>query len=318
MGKVLITTRSVASSASVLDYLRNAGHDLFLHTSKDGWAEADLTKAIPGMDALIVGLDPITQSVLAAGRPTLKIVARNGVGYNNIDLRAAREAGVRVTVTPGASKESVAELALGLMISLLRQIPAQNSHLHSGNWVRLPGRQIAGKTIGIIGLGSIGGEVLKRARAFGARLLAYDIKQRSALIAKYDFAYVDLETILRQSDILTLHVPATPQTRKMLNAGTIANMRDGIYIVNTARGDIIDEQALSHALNTGKIAGYAADVFTREPLGPGHPFLSGNNVILTPHCGAYTDSAVEKSGLMAAEEVILALAGKAPNNPIAE
>lgn len=316
MANILITTRSVASCATAVSMLQQAGHSIRVQIGVGDMPEEVMAGLVAGVDALIVGVDRVTRRVVEAGAPTLKIIARNGVGYNNVDLDAAAEHGVAVTVAPGASAVSVAELALGLMLTLSRSIACQNQCIQSGGWERPMGTELYGRTLGILGVGTIGSEVARRARALGMSVLACDILPNHTFAAQVGFPYVPLEELLQGSDILTLHVPATPETRGIIGRAALARMRPGALLINTARGELVDEHAVRGAILSGVLGGYAADTLLREPPLPGDPLLGLDRVVLTPHCGAYTRQAVERCGIMVAEEVLRVLCGEAPHHPV--
>jgi D-3-phosphoglycerate dehydrogenase len=316
LGKVLITARSVAASKEAAAILESAGHEIVVHTGSRTLSEEEMLRVIPGMDAAIVGLDSVTAKVLAAGAPRLKIIARNGVGYSNVDLKAAAAAGVVVTLTPGVNAVSVAELAIGLMLALARHIPRQDADVHKGAWSRAMGRELHGKVLGVIGTGHIGAEVIKRAQAFGMKTVAVDVQPRPELCQKYGVNYVSREEVFRLADFLSLHVPSTPETDGLVNSRTLRLMKPAACIINTARGELINEPDLCAALKSGLIAGFAADTLIQEPPPASHPLLSLANVVLTPHCGAYTNEAVGRSSTFAAQEVVRVLRGERPLYPI--
>jgi D-3-phosphoglycerate dehydrogenase len=312
VAKVLITARSVAASAEGKAVLAAAGHEIKLCVGEGAWAEARMLENIRDVDAAIIGLDAMTAAVIAAGAPFLKVVARNGAGYNNVDVRAATDRGIVVTLAPGANTISVCELVLGLMISLARRIPFQDANVHQGSWGRIMGCELFGKILGVIGTGHIGCEVIKRAHAFGMKVLAFDIVPKPELSQLYDVQYVDNEEIFRSADFITLHVPSAPGTAGMINAASLGAMKKTAFLINTARGELVDEAALYAALSSGAIAGYGADTLIAEPPPADHPLLSLANVIVTPHCGAYTQEAVTRCSVIAAQEVVRVLAGEPP------
>ncbi len=312
MAKVVITARSVANCREGRELLEAAGHQVITRTGNGPWSEQEMLDIIPGMDAAIVGLDEVTAEVIKAGAPSLKIIARNGVGYNKVDIQAAKDHGVQVTLAPGTNTISVCELVFGLMLTTARNILVQNEQVRGGGWKRVMGCELYGKVLGVIGTGNIGTEVIKRAHAFGMKILAFDVMQRDEIMEKYGVEYVRLDDIYREADFITLHVPATVQTKGMINAKSLQLMKNTAIIINTARGDLICEEDLYAALKTGKIAGYGADAMIQEPPEKNHPLLSLPNVIVTPHCGAYTKEAVIRCSVTAAKEVIRVLKGEAP------
>nr|WP_246423113.1 phosphoglycerate dehydrogenase [Roseospira visakhapatnamensis] len=311
----MITARSVAANAEGRATLEAAGHEVVTHVGDGPWPEDEMRKVVAGMDAAIVGLDAVSDAVLSAGAPTLKVVARNGVGYNRVDVVAAARLGVAITLAPGANTVSVCELVFGLMLSLARQIPAQDMEVRKGVWKRALGCELYGKTLGVIGTGNIGREVIRRARAFGMSILAFDVVQHPELTDRPGVVYADRRKVLTEADFVTLHVPVTPDTREMVNAETLATMKPSAIIINTARGELVNEADLHHALTTGQIAGYGADTFSTEPPDVANPLLARPNVIVTPHAGAYTAESVSRCSVMAAEEVVRVLSGRPPRCP---
>ena len=278
---------------------------------KKGISAEDLLAEIGSYDAVIVrGRTKITDEVLAAA-PDLKVVGRMGVGVDNIDLKAAEAHGVTVVNCPVATTVSVAELTLGLMLSLIRGIPKASSGMKSGEWLKkeLVGTELYGKTLGVIGFGNIGEAVGRRALAFDMRVIACDPVRKPDEIKAAGAEPVDLDTLLAQSDIITLHIPHINATHYLLDAAAIDKMKDGVRIICAARGGVIEESALLAALESGKVAGAALDVFESEPPGeaplPMHP-----NVVATPHIGAQTKEAQLRAGHDILSEVAAALEGE--------
>ncbi len=271
----------------------------------------ELKDQISEFDAVIVrSRTKVTRDIIEAGK-RLALIARSGVGLDNIDLEAAEERGIRVVNSPEASSVSVAELTLGAMISLLRSIHTADRSMKEGKWLKkeLEGRELRGKTLGIIGFGRIGQEVARRANAFQMRILAYDILEELKLEAEklgVEFVGISreaLEKLLRESDVITLHVPYQPETAHMIGAKEISLMRDGVYILNVARGGILDENALYEALKSGKILGAALDCYEEEP--PSNLTIADlPNVLCTPHLGSSTQEALIANSMIIAEKVI--------------
>jgi D-3-phosphoglycerate dehydrogenase len=255
---------------------------------------ADLKAALGDADALIVRSATKVTAELLASAPKLKLVARGGVGLDNVDQAACKARGIKVLNTPGASSNAVAELALGLMIGALRNIQKAHHQMKNGKWEKktLTGSEIEGKTLGVIGYGRIGALLGNKARALGMRVIAYNPPPRHD-DGKVEFVE-SLDAFLGMADVISVHVPATPQTVNMINAASIAKMKNGVIIINTSRGEIIDEDALYDAVKSGKVGGAALDVFRAEPY-KGR-LLELENVYLTPHLGASTREAQEKIG----------------------
>ncbi len=286
-----------------------------------GSDEDTLRREAPRADALITrGGIKVTRAFMGSA-PRLKAVGVHGIGCDHVDLEAARDLGKVVLNTPYALTESVAEMAMALMLALTRRVVSADKAVRRGEWNRkygdLRGVEIAGKTLGIIGMGRIGSAVARRAKGFDVKVVYHDVYRREDLEEELGIEYASREEVLREADLISLHVPYTPETRHMVGAEELASMKDGVYIVNTARGRIIDQQALVEALEAGKVAGAALDVFEEEPLDPGSPLTSIDNVILTPHLAASSEEAMRRMAVQAAEGVLKVLNGEAPDHPVA-
>ena len=257
-------------------------------------------------DALLVRSAVKVKPEVLAKAPKLRVIGRAGVGVDNVDLPAATAAGVLVMNTPGGNAVSVAEHTLALMLSLARGVPEASASTRSGKWEKKKflGNELRGKTLGVVGLGNIGQEVVRRARGFEMRIIATDpyVSAQSALDLGMEL--VDLETLLREADYISLHVGLTPETRGMINAGSIAKMKDGVRIINCARGELVEGAALAEALQSGKVAGAGLDVFDPEPLAAGDPLLSAPNLVATPHIAGSTEEAQEIVGLRIVDQLV--------------
>ena len=263
------------------------------------------------VDALVVrSRTTVSREVLAAASPQLRVVGRAGVGVDNIDLQAARELGVTVVNSPVAMTAAVAELTLALMLSLARRVPQAHASLQRSEWLKAEfyGVQLQGKTLGVIGVGRIGSAVAGLATALGMQVLGHDPILAPATLRQRGVEPVDLEALLSRSEFITLHVPLNDQTREMINADRLALARPGAFLVNTSRGAVVDERALLQALESGRLAGVALDVFHREPPGD-DPLLRHPNVVATPHIAAQTVEAQQQTALDIASEVLAALRG---------
>jgi D-3-phosphoglycerate dehydrogenase len=257
-------------------------------------------------DALLVrSAVKVTADVLAKA-PRLRVIGRAGVGVDNVDLNAATAAGVLVMNTPGGNAVSVAEHTLALMLAMARSIPQASASTKSGKWEKKKflGHELRGKTLGIVGLGSIGREVAKRARPFEMRIVAYDPYVNTQTAADLGIHLTDLTALYAQSDYVTLHVALTSETLSMLNDDAFAKMKQGVRVVNCARGELVDAAALNRALQSGKVAGAALDVFQTEPPAAGEPLLSIDSVVATPHIGGSTEEAQEIVGVRIAEQLV--------------
>lgn len=278
---------------------------------RKGISTEELLDVIGDYDALIVrGRTKVTEDVLSAGK-NLKVVGRMGVGVDNIDLDAARKHGVTVVNAPVATTVSVAELTLGLMLSLLRDVPRADAGLKVGKWLKkeLVGTELFQKTLGVIGFGHIGEAVAHRAMAFDMKVIAFDPVRPAAEIEAAGARPVSLDVLLAQADLITLHIPHIPATHYLLNQASFEKMKDGVRIVCAARGGVIEESALLAALESGKVAGAALDVFETEP--PGESALAMHpHVVATPHIGAQTSEAQLRAGHDILSEVYAALEEK--------
>lgn len=263
-----------------------------------------LEKELADADALVVRSAVQADAKLLESAPNLRIIGRAGVGVDNIDTAAATHRGIVVMNTPGANAVAVAELTLGLMISMARAIPRANATMHAAKWEKktLQGSELRGKTLGIVGLGRIGLEVARRARSFGMELIGYDPFIAPVIARENEVTLVPIDEIFKNSDYLTLHVGLTTQTEGMINATSIKIMKPGVRIINCARGELIVDEALAEGIKSGHVAGAALDVFRKEPL-KDSPYFALDNVLLSPHVAGSTDEAQEAIGIQLAEQV---------------
>jgi D-3-phosphoglycerate dehydrogenase len=263
-----------------------------------------LQEALADADALIVRSAVQADAALLAHAPKLRIIGRAGVGVDNIDAAEATRRGIVVMNTPGANAVAVAELTLGLMIAMARSVPRANATMHAGKWEKksLQGSELRGKTLGIVGCGRIGLEVARRARAFGMELIGYDPFIAPVIARESGVTLVPIDEIFSSSDYLSLHVGLTPQTEGLINKTSLAIMKKGIRIVNCARGELIVDEALAAAVQSGQVAGAALDVFRTEPL-KDSPYFGLDNVLLSPHIAGSTDEAQEAIGIQLANQV---------------
>ena len=276
-----------------------------------GISADDLAKIIPDYHALIVrGRTKVVGPLLAVATK-LKVVGRAGVGVDNIDLKAAKQRGVTVVNAPVSTTLAVAELTFGLLLALVREIPRADASMKQGGWIKkeLEGAELYGKTLGILGMGRIGSEVAQRARAFGMQVLGSDPLLTPEQVRERGAEPVSRDELLARSDFLSLHLPLTPETRGMLDTEQFAKMKDGARLVCAARGGIIDEPSLLAALESGKIAGAALDVFVSEPP-VSADLVKHPRLIATPHIGAQTAEAQSRAATDIASEVLNALEGK--------
>lgn len=295
MNRILVTE---AVKGVAMDQLRNEA-DLEVVFEPDLWKDPEsLAKNIAEADAIIIrNQTQVTADVIAAA-PRLKIIARAGAGLDNIDTDAATAAGIVVSSAPSENSLSVAELAMGLFISLARNIPSANQDIRSGNWNRAAfmGSELSGKTLGVVGIGRIGTMVAQRAKAFGMKIIAHDkfADPSAPHYTELDVTFVELDELLEQADFITVHLPLLPDTRRLFNEELFAKMKPSAYFVNTSRGEVVDEDALSNALKQGTIAGAGLDVRETEPPPQGDALVGTDKTVLTPHIAAFTNEAQER------------------------
>ncbi len=301
---ILITDGLEARGQSILREAANVDY-------RDSTPADELMKIVANYDALIVrGQTKVTAAVMDAASQ-LKVVGRAGVGVDNIDLEAAKQHNITVVNAPSATTVAVAELALGLLLALAREIPRADAAMKQGQWLKkqFEGIELNGKTLGIIGFGRIGTEVGRLASAFGMNVVVYDPNVSEQELEQGSAEPVSLQDLFAWSDFISLHLPLNVQTRDLIGPQAFSQMKDGVRIISTARGGIIDEAALLEALKSGKVAGAALDVFGKEPPGLTE-LISHPRVICTPHIGAQTAEAQSRAAEDIAGEVLAALQGK--------
>lgn len=308
--RVMVTPNMLAEFADSIEPLQARGIEVVFNDGIYPMNAEQLSAWLGDAEAAIVGLDEISASVFDAC-PHLRVIARNGVGMDNVDLASASQAKVLVTTPLGANSTSVAELAFGMMISLVRHVIPTHNRVQNGVWKRVAGIELSGKTLGIIGLGRIGKKVARRAQAFNMRVIAHDIAPDAYFARENQIPMLSLEQVLSQSDIISLHVPLTILTHHLINPSTITQMIPGSYLINTARGNVVDMTALANALDSGHIAGAALDVHPTD-----HeidPLMKGrDNVITTTHLGAYTRDSLRYTTEMAIHSILQLLEGQQP------
>jgi D-3-phosphoglycerate dehydrogenase / 2-oxoglutarate reductase len=316
--RVLITGHTFRRMAGDHErHLIDAGCELIISPYLRPATEAELLPLVQGVDAVLASTDAFTRKVMAAaGR--LKIISRFGVGYDAIDVEAATEHGIWVTTTPGTNEHSVADAALAMILVVARQLVPAAINTREGKWDRLIGIELQGKTLGLIGFGRIGRQVAVRARSFGMQVVIADVVQDERAAAEVGARYVGLEELLRSADFVSLHAPSTPQTRDLINRRTLEQMKPGAYLINTARGELVNEAELADALRSGRIAGAALDVFKQEPPEPGNPLVGLPNVIPLPHIAGVTAQSGERMAELSTENILAVLRGDRPPYPINE
>ena len=294
--------------------LEDAVSQVTYNTSGKPLSESELISIISDFDGFIAGLDNITKGVIEAAK-NLKVIARYGAGVDKIDLEAAKKAGIFVTNTPFVNSVSVAELAIGLAIVASRNIiDGHNKITSGGGWPRLSGTTLSGKTFGIIGLGSIGKELAKRLTQFNIKVIAYDICFDTTFAKKYKISFVSLDTLLASSDFVSLHIPVSGDTINLINEDNLAKMKKGAILINTARGELVDEEALYNSLLNGNLKAAALDTFKKEPPDADNKLLLLPQVIATPHMGAATDNASNEMTRISIDECLAVLKGEKPKH----
>lgn len=295
--------------------LAEHGFSLVENNTDDAISPAELRDMGHDLYGAVVGMETWDAAGMDA-HPNLAILSKCGVGVDKIDLEAARERGILVTNTPGLNSNAVAEVAIGLIISIFRQLPLSQSASKSGDRTIFNGPELTGKTVGLVGMGSVGAHLVRRLQGFDVNINVYDPYLSLSGQTDQAFQLCDLETVLSTSDVVSLHAPLTAETSHMINAKTLALLKPGSYLVNTARGGLVDESALYEALVSGHLAGAALDVFEVEPIDPSNPLLSLGNVLSTTHLGANSFEAAAGVGLANAHAVIDALRGVQPANMV--
>jgi len=301
--KLLITSHSFGSCGEdVFTKLESAGIEYKTIHSKQILKEEDFLDIIDDYDGVIVGADIISKKVIDKAEK-LKIISKHGIGLDNIDLQAAKEKGITVSFARGSNSVAVAELAIAMMMNLARLVDISSKEIKNGEWIRRKGKELSGSVVGVVGTGNIGKELIKRIAAFGSEILMYDQFQDHALEEKYNARYVNLNELLRRSDFVSLHLPYMPETKDLLDKETLSLMKKDSYLINCARGGIVNEDDLYEALKDKKIAGAAIDTFVDEPPF-GSKLLELDNLICTPHLGAYTNQAINNMSQMSAQAII--------------
>ncbi|MEM0243703.1 MAG: hydroxyacid dehydrogenase [Zestosphaera sp.] len=281
-------------------------------------SEKELSELVTDIDILLVRSKPLVTAEVISKAEKLKIIARAGVGLDNIDVKVAEAKGIKVINTPEAPTRSVAELAIGLMLAVARKIAYSDRKMREGRWVKkeAEGVELKGKTLGIIGFGRIGREVAAIAsKGLGMKILYYDVYRASPEVEKeLGATYVDLETLARESDVVSVHVPLTSETRGLVSEGLLKLMKKNAILINTSRGAVVDTKALIKALNEGWIAGAGLDVYEEEPLPPNHPLTAFKNVVLAPHAASATYEARHGMAETVAENLIAFYEKRIPPN----
>ncbi len=313
MARCLVTSLFIQSlDDPALVPLVSDGHTIEIVDGLSVRSEAALAAALRGVSATLASVEPYSAAVLAQASG-LKVISRTGVGFDAIDVAEATRRGIVVCTTPGTNHVAVADLAVLLILSCARRLVEAVELLRRGAWTPQPvGFEVRGMTVGVVGTGLIGGEVVKRLAGFEPRLLGHDVVQNSQLTERFGLQYVELPTLLAEADFVTLHAPLLPETRHLIDAAALARMKSSAYLVNTARGPLVDEVALADALQAGRIGGAALDVFDVEPLPASSPLRGLENLVLTPHIAGSTVQSRDAMARMAVENAARVLRGRAP------
>ncbi len=312
MSRILITTTSFQDTpGSHHQLLESKGYEIV--RERGPLTEEQMLALAGDFDGILCGDDAYTRAVLEKSAPRLRVLSKYGIGLDKIDVPAATALRIPVTFCPGVNHTTVAEHTFGLLLAVYRNILEEDRHVKAGQWKRITGHELLGKTIGIIGLGRIGREVATRARAFGMAIIGYDIFWDDAFAAEHQIERAaSVEDLLRQADVVTLHTNLTPETRNLINAKRLALLKPEAVIINPARGELVDTAAVVAALESGRLYGYGADVLDVEPPPADHPLLKAPRAVLTPHIGSRTFENVVRQATMAVENLIAILEGRPP------
>jgi D-3-phosphoglycerate dehydrogenase len=313
--KVLIATRSFGSSSpKPMQMLKDAGVEIVWVDANSPTVQDDILGLVPEISAIIVGLVPITKEIIEKSSG-LKIVTMYGVGVNHIDLEAAQKKGVIVTNCPGSNDQAVADLTMGLMLTVARNIPQIDRDIREGYWKKYLGGELWQKKLGLVGFGNIAKGVAHRAKGFDMQINAYDPYASVEAAKAHGVSLVSFNELIAESDFVSLHAPLTEETKCMFGSEQFKKMKPTSYLINTARGGLVDEQALYIALSSGEVAGAGLDVFVEEPL-KDSKLVELKNVVLTAHTGTHTRESIERMGVMAVENVLRVLRNEMPVNRI--
>lgn len=308
---LVLTTESAERTRAELEQIPDLRVATRYDLAQAGSAE-ELVQGLDGAWATVAGSERYTSEVFAAA-PSLKAIFRFGTGSDAIDIAAATEAGVAVITTPAVNAEAVADMALALMLACIRRLPALDDAVRSGRWrAGGPTRDLAAATVGVVGLGAIGRAVVRRLRGFGCRVLAVEPYPDAEFLAEYEVELTELETMLPRLDVLTLHAPLSATSRHLIGARALALLPDHAVLINTARGELVDQAALASALNEHRLAAAGLDVFEREPVPPGDPILAAANVLLSGHISSYTEVGLDGMAGAVVANVRDVVAGRIP------
>jgi phosphoglycerate dehydrogenase-like enzyme len=305
--KILVTPRSLTRDGHpALDKLKEAGFEVVFCTRGKQPDENELVSLVPGCVGWLAGVEKISARVFEAAKE-LKVIGRNGVGVDKIDLAAAEAAGVKICRAIGANSRGVAELAFASILALVRAIPFSDARFKAGEWERRKGVELDGRTLGLLGCGRIGKLVAGFGLAFGMKVLAYDPYPDESFRPAGEFSFVDLDRVLAESDVVSLHCPPREDGKPLIDKAALAKMKEGVYLVNTARAELLDEEAVLAAIDAGRTAGLATDVYREEPP-KDSCLVESDRVIATPHIGGYTRESVTRAVGAAVDAILSELA----------
>lgn len=312
MVKVLLTTTSYQDTPGPHHaLLESVGVEV--HCERGPLSESQMLELAGDFDAFLCGDDTITREVLDRSLPRLKIISKYGIGVDKIDVDGCTELGIPLTFCPGVNHTTVAEHTFGLLLGVYRHLLEQANAVRTGHWKRMTGHEIMGKTIGVIGLGRIGKEVVKRASAFEMNVVGLDLYWSDEFAEQYGVRRAtEFKEVFEECDIISLHTNLTDATRNLIREDTLALMKPGVVLINCARGELVNSIDMARALENGTVGGYATDVLDQEPPEIDHPLLQAKNCLITPHIGSRTFESVERQAMMATENLILCLRGKSP------
>ncbi len=306
MKKILVTPRSLTRDGHpALEKLKAAGYDVIFSTPGEQPNEEELLRLLPGCVGMLAGVEPVSARVLETAQG-LKAISRNGVGIDSIDAEAAERLNIKILKAIGANARGVAELAIGFLFTLTRAIPASDAGIKAGAWKRKKGIELYGRTLGIVGCGKIGKYVAEMAVGLGMQVIAYDMDPDASFTPSPNFRFGSFDEVLQASDLISLHCPSPEDGKPLIGSDALARMKKGVYLINTARAALIDEQAVLEALNSGQLEGFATDVYRKEPP-EASPLFSHERVITTPHVGGFTEESVDNATTMAVDNLLQAL-----------
>ena len=315
MTRVLVSTTSFQDTPGEHhDLLAAEGYEVV--RERGPLSEERMLELAGDLDAFLCGDDVITATVIEKALPRLKVIAKYGIGIDKIDVEHATAKGIPITFCPGVNHTTVAEHTFALLLAIVRHLVEEANATRAGDWTRLTGNEIMGKSLAIAGLGRIGKEVAIRAKAFGMKVKAFDLYWDEEFANAHEVTHcTSFDELFANADIISLHVNLTEETRNMLDAESIAKLKDGAIVLNCARGELVDTDAMVAALKSGKLGGYGADVLDQEPPPPDHPLLTAPNVVITPHIGSRTYESVQRQAGMAVRNLIHVMKGE---NPLAQ